>query len=58
MKSTFATADAVLLRIREGVAAGKPELFMLKDPAAESGLGGPASAIVINLTSVLRGLRF
>jgi hypothetical protein len=40
------------------IAVGKPELFMLKDPAAESGLGGPASAIVINLTSVLRGLRF
>ncbi len=40
------------------IAAGKPELFMLKDPAADSGLAGPASAIVINLTSVLRGLRF
>ncbi len=40
------------------IAVGKPELFMLKDPAAKSALGGPASAIVINLTSVLRGLRF
>lgn len=40
------------------IAVGKPELFMLKDPATKSGLGGPASAIVINLTSVLRGLRF
>ncbi len=40
------------------IAVGKPELFMLKDPAAKSGRGGPASAIVINLTSVLRGLRF
>lgn len=40
------------------IAVGKPELFMLKDPAPNSELGGPASAIVINLTSVLRGLRF
>ena len=40
------------------IAIGKPELFMLDDPALKIGLGGPASAIVINLTSVLRGLRF
>ncbi len=40
------------------IAVGEPELFMLDDPTPKSGLGGPASAIVINLTSVLRGLRF
>jgi len=40
------------------IAVGAPELFMLNDPAPKSGLGGPASAIVINLTQVLRGLRF
>ena len=40
------------------IAVGEPELFMLDDPAPKSALGGPASAIVINLTLVLRGLRF
>ena len=40
------------------ISVGKPELFMLDDPAPKNSLGGPASAIVINLTSVLRGLRF
>ena len=40
------------------IAVGKPELFMLNDPAPKSGLGGPASAIVINLTTALSGLRF
>ena len=40
------------------IAVGKPELFMLDDPSTKSGHSGPASAIVINLTNVLRGLRF
>ena len=40
------------------IAVGEPELFMLDDPSPKSGLGGPASAIVINLTQALRGLRF
>ena len=40
------------------IAVGEPELFMLDDPAPKSGLGEPASAIVINLTLALRGLRF
>lgn len=40
------------------IAVGEPELFMLDDPAAKSGPSGPASAIVINLSSVLHGLRF
>ena len=40
------------------IAVGKPELFMLDDPAPKSNLGGPASAIVINLTTALSGLRF
>ena len=40
------------------IAIDEPELFMLDDPTSESGLGGPASAIVINLTQVLHGLRF
>ena len=40
------------------IAVGKPELFMLDDPAPKSSLGGPASAIVINLTTALSGLRF
>ena len=40
------------------IAVGEPELFMLDDPAPKSEFGGPASAIVINLTLVLRGLRF
>ena len=39
------------------IAIDEPELFMLDDPM-ESGNGGPASAIVINLTQVLHGLRF
>ena len=40
------------------IAVGEPELFMLDDPTPKSGLGGPASAIVINLTRCLHGLRF
>ncbi len=40
------------------IAIGKPELFMLDDPSSKNALGGPASAIVINLTQALRGLRF
>ncbi len=40
------------------IAVGEPELFMLDDPVPKNALGGPASAIVINLTLVLRGLRF
>ncbi len=40
------------------IAVGKPELFMLDDPAPKSGHSGPASAIVINLTTALSGLRF
>ena len=40
------------------IAVGEPELFMLDDPAPKSELCGSASAIVINLTLVLRGLRF
>ena len=52
----------VTMTWREGltawvVAIDEPELFMLDDPM-ESGNGGPASAIVINLTQVLHGLRF
>jgi hypothetical protein len=40
------------------IAVGRPDLFMLDDPAPKSSLGGPASAIVINLTTALSGLRF
>ncbi len=40
------------------IAVGEPELFMLDDPSSEIGHSGPASAIVINLTLVLSGLRF
>ena len=40
------------------IAVGEPELFMLNDPDPKSALGGPASAIVINLTRCLHGLRF
>ena len=40
------------------IAVGEPELFMLNDAAPKSGLGGPASAIVINITGCLQGLRF
>ncbi len=40
------------------IAVGGPELFMLDDPVPNSGLGGPASAIVINLNRCLHGLRF
>ncbi len=40
------------------IAVGEPELFMLDDPVPKSALGGPASAIVINLTRCLHGLRF
>ncbi len=40
------------------IAVGEPELFMLDDPVPKSGLGGPASAIVINLTRCLHGLSF
>ena len=40
------------------IAVGKPELFMLDDPSPVSGSNGPASAIVINLTTALSGLRF
>ena len=52
----------VTMTWREGltawvIAIDEPELFMLDDPM-ESRNGGPASAIVINLTQVLHGLRF
>ncbi len=52
----------VTMTWREGltawvIAIDEPELFMLDDPM-ESGNGAPASAIVINLTQVLHGLRF
>ena len=40
------------------IAVGEPELFMLDDPTPRSAFGGPASAIVINLTRCLHGLRF
>jgi len=40
------------------ISVGQPELFMLDDPAPKSTYGGPASAIVINLTLALGGLRF
>ncbi len=40
------------------IAVGEPELFMLDDPTPKGSLGGPASAIVINLTRCLHGLRF
>ena len=40
------------------IAIGEPELFMLNDQTSKSALSGPASAIVINLTRCLHGLRF
>ena len=41
------------------LAAGEPNLYMLNDPSPKTAPGGgPASAIVINLTLVLAGLRF
>jgi hypothetical protein len=40
------------------ISEGQPALYMLDDPAPKIALGGPASAIVINLSRVLRGLRF
>jgi hypothetical protein len=47
------------------LAAGEPKLHMLNDPSfklqdpnSKPDLSSPASAIVINLTALLRGLRF
>lgn len=40
------------------LAAGEPALYMLESPTPEKDFGGPGSAIVINLSRVLRGLRF
>ncbi len=40
------------------IAEGQPTLYMLESPTPEKDFGEPGSAIVINLSRVLRGLRF
>ena len=40
------------------ISVGRPELFMLEDTQPSDVPSEPASAIVINLSRVLRGLRF
>jgi len=40
------------------ISEGQPALYMLESPTPEKDFGEPGSAIVINLSRVLRGLRF